>query len=179
MTLRVRDAVTEDSSACVQIYAGYVRDTAITFETEVPSVTEMADRISAARVKHEWLVLEDSWGQIVGYAYAQEFKSRAAYQWSVETSIYLDRARHRRGGGRQLYGALLARLARRGYRRAFAGITQPNDASMAFHRVFGFEPAGLYRRVGWKHGSWRDVAWLQADLIGPADEIDPPVPVTP
>jgi L-amino acid N-acyltransferase YncA len=172
--MRVRDAGADDAGGCVQIYAEYVRDTTITFETEVPSVAEMADRITAAQVKHEWLVLEESPGRLAGYAYAQQFKPRAAYQWSVETSIYLDRALHRRGGGRLLYSELLARLGRRGYRRAFAGVTQPNDASMAFHRTFGFEPAGLYRRVGWKHGGWCDVAWLELDLVAPEDELDPP-----
>lgn len=176
MTPRVRDAGVEDGAACAQIYAHYVRDTAITFEADPPNGDEMAHRIAAARVKHEWLVLEDDAGAVIGYAYGTELKSRAAYQWSVETSVYLAADRHRGGGGRLLYTELLARLARRGYRRAFAGITQPNDASMAFHRTFGFQEAGVFRRVGFKHGSWRDVAWLQADLLDGAS--DPPKPIS-
>ena len=179
MTLRVRDALPGDAGACAQIYAAYVRDTTITFELDAPGDDEMAQRIGRAHSEYEWLVLEDESGVIVGYAYATEFKSRAAYQWSVETSVYLDRARHRTGGGRLLYTELLSRLARRGFRRVFAGVTQPNQASMAFHAAFGFEPAGLFRRVGFKHGSWHDVAWLQLDLLAPEDEIDPPRPVTP
>lgn len=179
MTRLVRDAGMDDAAACARIYATYVDDTAITFETEAPDSAEMGRRIAAAHLKHEWLVLEGGAGEIVGYAYATEFKARAAYQWSVETSVYLDPTRQRGGGGRLLYTELLSRLAGRGYRRAFAGITQPNDASMAFHRVFGFQPAGVFRRVGFKNGSWRDVAWLQRDLLAPDCEIDPPVPVTP
>jgi phosphinothricin acetyltransferase len=178
VTLQVRDAGVQDGAACAQIYAPYVRDTAITFEAEPPSAEEMAHRIAAAHVKHEWLILEDDTGAVIGYAYGTEFKSRAAYQWSVETSVYLAADRHRGGGGRLLYTELLARLARRGYRRAFAGITQPNEASMAFHRAFGFQEAGVFRRVGFKHGSWRDVAWLQADLREPEADRDSPEPVS-
>jgi len=173
--MQVRDATAEDAAACVQIYTPYVRDTVITFETEVPTVAEMSRRIIATRATHEWLVLEDETG-VLGYAYAHQFNPRAAYRWSVETSIYLSAARHRRGGGRMLYGELLTRLAHRGFRRAFAGIAQPNDASMGFHHTFGFRPAGLYARVGWKHHAWHDVAWLQRDLID-GDRYDAPPPI--
>lgn len=135
----------------------------------------MASRIAAARETHEWLVLEQD-HQIVGYAYAHAFNPRAAYQWSVETSIYVAAHHYRFGGGRKLYTRLLQRLIERGYRRAFAGITQPNEASNAFHRSFRFEHAGLYRRVGWKHGQWHDVAWMQLDLLGEAEDDSPPIP---
>ena len=111
-------------------------DTVISFETEPPTVEQMAARIAAARVKHEWLVLEVD-GDVAGYAYAHQFNSRAAYQWSVETSIYMARDRLRLGGGRMLYAELLSRLATRGFRRAFAGIAQPNEASNTFHEAFG------------------------------------------
>lgn len=176
VALRVREAGVGDGAACAQIYAHYVRDTAVTFEAEPPGAEEMAHRIAAARVRHEWLILDDDTGAVAGYAYGTEFKSRAAYQWSVETSVYLAADRQRAGGGRLLYTELLARLARRGYRRAFAGITQPNEASMAFHRAFGFQESGVFRRVGFKHGSWRDVAWMQTDLLDA--EADPPEPVS-
>jgi phosphinothricin acetyltransferase len=173
----VRRAVAEDASACVAIYAPYVCDTAITFETEVPTVAEMAARIAAAQATHEWLVAEVD-GDVIGYAYAREFKQRAAYRWSVETSVYMSARRRRTGGGRVLYAELLRRLAERGYRRAFAGITQPNDASIDFHRAVGFEPVGRYLRVGWKLDGWHDVAWMQLDLLPPEREIDPPAEVT-
>jgi L-amino acid N-acyltransferase YncA len=173
----VRPACPEDARACIGIYRRYIEDTAITFETEVPTPAEMAARITAARKTHEWLVLEHD-GDVIGYAYARAFNPRAAYQWSTETSIYIAANHHRAGGGRKLYAQLLQRLADRGYRRAFAGITQPNPASNDFHRALGFEHAGIYRRVGWKHGSWHDVAWMQLDLLGAAEYDRPPTPIT-
>jgi len=91
----------------------------------------------------------------------------------VTTSIYIGVDHHRAGGDRKLYAQLLRRLTERGYRRAFAGITQPNEASNGFHRSFGFRHAGLYRRVGWKHDSWHDVAWMQLDLLGAAEQDGP------
>jgi L-amino acid N-acyltransferase YncA len=176
MPARVRPATAADAAACVEIYRPYVLDTVITFETDVPTVEEMADRIVDARVMHEWLVLEVD-GDVTGYAYAHQFNSRAAYQWSVETSVYLAQDRLRSGGGRMLYAELLRRLTERGFRRAFAGIAQPNDASNALHKAFGFQRAGRYPRVGWKHGAWRDVEWWQLDLLGPDDDVGPPRPI--
>ena len=166
-----------DARACIAIYRPYVEDTAITFETEVPTPAEMAARIAAARKTHEWLVLEHD-GDVIGYAFAHAFNPRAAYQWSTETSIYIAANHHRAGGGRKLYAQLLQRLVDRGYRRAFAGISQPSPASNSFHRSFGFEQVGLYRGVGWKHGSWHDVAWMQLDLLGAAEDKRPPTPIT-
>lgn len=173
----VRPACPEDALACIAIYRPYVEDTAITFETEVPTPAEMTARIAAARNNYEWLVLEHN-DVVIGYAYAHGFNPRPAYHWSTETSIYLAANYQRGGGGRKLYTRLLQRLAERGYRRAFAGIAQPNSASNGFHRSFGFEAAGLYRRVGWKHGSWHDVAWMQLDLLGADDDDRPPIQIT-
>jgi phosphinothricin acetyltransferase len=175
MPAGVRPGTAADAAACLEIYRPYVRDTVITFETEVPTVEEMAARIVDARVMHEWLVLEVD-GEITGYAYAHQFNSRAAYLWSVETSVYVAQDRLRSGGGRMLYAELLRRLSERGFRRAFAGIAQPNDASNALHQAFGFRLAGHYRRVGWKLGAWHDVQWWQLDLLGP-DDGDPPRPI--
>ena len=95
----------------------------------------------------------------------------------MQTGIYVDVEYHRAGGGRQLYTQLLRRLTERGYRRALAGITQPNEPSNEFHRSFGFQDVGLYRRIEWKHDSWLDVAWMQLDLLGTADHGEPPGPI--
>ena len=168
--MTIRDATGADAAACAAIYAPYVRETAISFELEPPSGAELAARIAAAQESHAWLVLEED-GRVLGYAYANRFSARPAYAWSCEVSVYLDRARQRSGGGRQLYAALFARLAARGFRRVFAGMSLPNDASAGFHRALGFEPVGVYRRVGWKLGAWRDVAWVQLTI---ADGDDPP-----
>src|SRR5437763_7325160 len=103
----VREATADDAAACAAIYAPYVIDTSVSFETRPPSAAEMAERIAAA---HLWLVLEEE-GRVVGYAYATRFHARAAYRWACETSVYLEAGRRRTGGGRALYGALLPRLA--------------------------------------------------------------------
>lgn len=168
--MTIRAATGADAAACAAIYAPYVRETAVSFELEPPTGAEMAARIAAAQERHAWLVLEED-GRVVGYAYALRFSARPAYRWSCEVSVYLDRDRQRSGGGRQLYAALFVRLAERGFRRVFAGMSLPNDASAGFHRALGFEPVGVYRRVGWKLGAWRDVAWMQFAI---ADGDDPP-----
>jgi L-amino acid N-acyltransferase YncA len=157
----VRDATERDAEACAGIYAPYVTDTAISFERDPPLPAEMALRIAAAARTHAWVVLEDE-GRVVGYAYGCPYKSRAAYRWSCEVSVYLERGRRRGGGGgRALYEALFTRLAERGFRTAVAGMTLPNDASVGLHRAMGFEPVGIYRNIGFKHGRWHDVAWVQ------------------
>jgi L-amino acid N-acyltransferase YncA len=171
---RVRDATHDDAEACAAIYAPYVTHTAVSFETEPPSPAEMADRIATASRTHAWLVLEDN-GRVVGYAYGGPFHRRAAYRWACEVSVYLEMGRRRSGAGRALYEALLARLTERGFRTAAAGMTLPNDASVGLHRSMGFEPVGRYRRIGFKHGTWHDVAWTQRTLA----EGDDDAPVEP
>jgi phosphinothricin acetyltransferase len=163
VNMKVRDASLDDAPACAAIYAPYVIDTSITFEIDPPSPAEMATRIASAQETHAWLVLEDS-GDVIGYAYGGPFKARAAYRWSCEVSVYLKLGRRRIGGGRALYTALLERLAERGFRTAVAGMTLPNEASVGLHRAMGFEPVGTYRRIGWKHDAWHDVAWTQLSL---------------
>jgi L-amino acid N-acyltransferase YncA len=173
---RVRQASADDAADCLAIYRPYVEDTAVSWELEVPDVAEMAARIAAASDTHDWLVLE-SGGTVVGFAYAHAFNRLPAYQWSVQTGLYIDADHHRSGGGRKLYTQLLSRLTERGYRQVFAGITQPNEASNEFHRALGFSDAGLYRRAEWKHDRWHDVAWMQLDLLGAADSNGPPGPI--
>jgi phosphinothricin acetyltransferase len=172
----VRPASPQDANACVAIYRPYVEHTAISWEIEVPTVGEMAARITRLRETHEWLVLESD-DRVIGFAYGQPLKRLASFDWSAETGIYVDVDHHRAGGGRILYTELLRRLRERGYRQALAGITQPNEASNGFHRSFGFQDAGLYRRVEWKHDSWHDVAWMQLDLLGTAEQDGPPAPI--
>jgi L-amino acid N-acyltransferase YncA len=174
--MHVRDATAADGEACAAIYAPYVTDTPITFETEVPTAQEMARRIAAAGDRHAWLVLEDG-GRVVGYAYGGLYKERPAYRWACEVSVYVDATRRRTGAGRALYEALFARLAARGYRIAVAGMTLPNDASVGLHRAMGFEPVGTYRRIGYKHGAWHDVAWTQRQLAADdGSDAQPPEP---
>jgi L-amino acid N-acyltransferase YncA len=171
-TQRLRDAVPGDAAVCAAIYAPYVTGTAVSFESQAPSPAEMADRIAAAAATHAWLVLEVD-GHVVGYAYGTPFRSRPAYRWTCEVSVYVAAEARRSGAGRTLYAALFDRLAARGYRTAVAGLTLPNEPSAALHRALGFVEVGTLRRVGWKDGAWRDVLWVQRDLGDGAD--GPPV----
>ncbi len=171
--MTIRAATASDAAACAAIYAPYVTDTAVTFELEPASEAEMGERIGNFARTHAWLVLEED-GRVVGYAYGSPFRSRPAYQWSCEVSVYLERGRRRTGGGRALYEQLLARLSERGYRTAIGVMTLPNPASEALHRAMGFEPVGTLRRVGWKLGSWHDVAWAQRALALGEDPPDEP-----
>jgi L-amino acid N-acyltransferase YncA len=174
---RVREASSQDAAGCLAIYRPYVENSAVSWELDVPTIDEMAQRITVAANTHAWLVLE-SGDQTIGFAYAHAFNLHPAFQWSVQTGLYVADDHHRGGGGRTLYTQLLSRLGERGYRRAFAAITEPNEASNAFHRSMGFQDVGLYRRVEWKLGSWHDVAWMQVDLPGSADPADPPGLIT-
>ncbi|MDQ6936098.1 MAG: N-acetyltransferase family protein [Actinomycetota bacterium] len=164
----VREGSERDAGACAAIYGPYVTDTAVTFENDPPSPAEMAQRIADAMRTHAWVVLETE-RRIVGYAYGGPFKARPAYRWSCEVSVYLELGRRRTGAGRALYDALFTRLAERGFRTAVAGMTLPNEASVGLHRAMGFEPVGTYRRIGWKHGRWHDVAWAQRSIAAGQD----------
>jgi phosphinothricin acetyltransferase len=159
----VRRATPEDATACQAIYAPYVRDTVISLETDPPSVQEMRERITDVLDTHEWLVLE-SQGEIRGYAYGGSYRTRAAYRWACEVSVYLEPGRRRTGSGRLLYETLFPRLVDRGYLMALAGMTLPNPASEGLHRSLGFSDVGTWRRVGWKYGAWHDVLWMQRPL---------------
>jgi L-amino acid N-acyltransferase YncA len=164
---KIRDASADDAAACAAIYAPFVAGTVISFEAVPPSPEEMGRRIAEAVRTHAWLVAEAR-GLVIGYAYAHPFAPRAAYRWACETSIYLDAEHRGQGVGRALYQVLLDRLAGRGYRTVLAGMTLPNDASAGLHLSLGYQPAGVYQRVGWKNDAWHDVAWYQRG-IGHAD----------
>jgi L-amino acid N-acyltransferase YncA len=161
----IRDATRGDGARCAAIYAPYVEQTAISFETEAPSPTQMADRIAAA---HEWVVLEED-GEVVGYAYGGPFRARQAYRFTCEVSVYDEMGRRRTGAGRALYEALFERLAEAGFRMAVAGLTVPNEASVGLHRALGFEEVGTFRHVGYKFGAWRDVEWMERPVSGVLD----------
>ena len=169
-TRRVRSATVQDAARCAEIYAPYVTDTAVSLETVPPTPEQMARRIAVAVDSHAWLVLTEE-DRVVGYAYAGPHRARPGYRWSCEASVYLEPGRSRTGGGRALYEALFARLAARGYRTVLAGTTLPNEASVGLHAALGFERVGVFRRIGWKHGRWHDVAWAQRELT--ADAADP------
>ncbi|WP_295524885.1 GNAT family N-acetyltransferase [Novosphingobium sp. Chol11] len=156
----LRPAAWHDAGACGAIYRPYVTGTWASFELDPPDDAEMARRIEDYGASHAWFVAEVD-GVVAGYAYGCPHRSRAAYASSCDVAIYVAAAAAGRGLGRLLYGALLPMLRERGYHAAFAGIAQPNPASVALHLSAGFAPVGTYREVGWKLGAWRDVAWFQ------------------
>jgi phosphinothricin acetyltransferase len=177
-SLGVRLGTAADAGEVRAIYGAVVETSATSFELVVPSEAEMAARIVDRQPDHPWLVAEVD-GRIAGYAYAGRFSGRAAYDWSVETSIYLADRAQGRGIGRTLYGGLLGVLAAQGYRQALGGVALPNPASVALHEGLGFVRVGVYRAVGWKFGVWHDVEWWQRDLTPPdAGRPVPPVPLT-
>lgn len=176
--LSIRDAdPARDGGACAAIYAPHVEGSAVSFEERAPSAKEMAARIERYAATHAWLVAERD-GKVVGYAYATAFNERPAYRWSASVSVYVAAEFCGHGVGRALYEALLEHLRERGFRMACAGITLPNEASVALHEHLGFEPVGVNREIGWKQGAWRDVGWWQLEL-GPAGDEPPPEPLPP
>ncbi len=170
----IRLATEADAQHVQAIYAPYVRDTVISFELEPPTADEMADRMRKALT---WLVCADGPGQVAGYAYASKHRERAAYQWSVDVSVYVDPAYQRHGLGRGLYTALLSLLTQEGYFNAYAGITLPNAGSVGLHTALGFQAVGVYTGVGYKFGQWHDVAWLARALQPRAAAPAPPRPL--
>lgn len=172
---RIRDAdPARDAAACAAIYAPHVEGSAVSFEERAPDAAEMATRIERFAASHAWLVAERE-GEVVGYAYAYPFQDRPAYRWTAGVSVYVADNERGRGVGRALYATLFERLRECGFRMAHAGITLPNEASVALHESFGFERIGVNREIGWKNGAWHDVGWYQLELA-PAGEGPPPEP---
>ena len=171
--MKIRTATPGDAAAVAAIYDPVVQHTAISFETEAPGEAEMRSRIEKTLAALPWLVAEDGAGRVCAYAYASRHKERAAYQWSVDTTVYVREDMRGQGVGRALYGRLLPLLAELGYFQAFAGVALPNAGSVGLHEAVGFEPLGVYRNVGFKHGEWRDVGWWQKSLR-PLDTPAPP-----
>jgi L-amino acid N-acyltransferase YncA len=163
MTADIRLATETDAAAVAAIYGPVVASTVISFEAVPPDADEMRRRIRETLVAYPWLVFEVD-GRVVGYAYAGRHRARAAYEWSVDASVYIDPEHHRRGIGRALYTSLFRILTAQGYVNAYAGVTLPNPASVGLHESMGFQPVGVYGKVGFKFGTWHDVGWWQLAL---------------
>jgi len=171
----IRLARPADAAGCLEIYSPLVATTAISFETEPLDGTAFAARVSRTLESLPWLVCESQRGVVAGYAHAGPHRSRDAYRWSAEVSVYVRGSHRRRGVARSLYTNLFRCLRHQGYVNAYAGIALPNDASVAFHEAMGFETVGVYRRVGFKLGRWHDVGWWALRLA----ETDAPAPPRP
>jgi phosphinothricin acetyltransferase len=162
---RIRPATRSDLPALTGIYNHYVRETPITFDVE--PFTEETRRPWLEQFgpsgRYRLLVAEDE-GQVLGYAGTTRFRPKPAYDTSVETTVYLDPEVTGRGLGARLYTALFRELEGQDVHRALAGVTLPNDASLALHRHFGFSEVGIFRAVGRKFGRFWDVLWLEKPL---------------
>jgi phosphinothricin acetyltransferase len=165
----IRDLADDDIDALVEIYGHHVHQGFGTFEEVPPSGDEMATRVAAVRAAGlPWLAAEED-GRLSGYAYASAFRPRSAYRYTAEDSVYVAPWAHGRGVGRALLGELLARCQGLGLRQMLAVIGDSgNVASIALHRSLGFETIGIARDIGFKHGRWLDVVWMQRSLVDPA-----------
>ncbi|MEO7634091.1 MAG: N-acetyltransferase family protein [Sphingomicrobium sp.] len=173
MARLIRLAVADDAAAIAAIYRPYVEDSWISLEEQAPDAVEMARRLSGPL--HPWLVVEED-GAIAGYASTSPMRPRAGYRWSVETGVYVAQAMHGQGLGRALLETHLALLERQGFVTAIAGISLPNDASVALHETLGFALSGIERGVGFKHSQWIDVGRWQRDLASRGSSAREPRP---
>lgn len=171
----IRTARDEDAAAIHAIYAPSIISGVATFETELPGVDAMRERLRARLQHYPWLVWEDA-GEVLAYAYAGRFRERAAYDWIAETSIYVRADAQRRGIARKLYGALLDVMRLQGITQAVGVITLPGTVSVTMHEAMGFTPAGVWRQCGYKLGQWWDVGVWQKELQAATN---PPAAVIP
>lgn len=179
--MKIEKVTEADAPALLEIYAPYVEQTAISFEYAVPSAEEFRGRIRSISAKYPYIKAVDEAGVILGYAYAGAFKARAAYDWAVETTIYV-RREHRGGGvGRTLYETLEHSLKAMGICNLNACIActdHPDEHltndSMFFHRHMGYRLVGTFHGCGYKFGTWYDMVWMEK-LIGPHTQNQPPV----
>ena len=174
----IRFAELRDAPAIREIYAPYVLETPVSFEEVVPTEEEMVARIEAVRDRLPYLVCETD-GIIAGYAYASDYRTRSAYRWTKELSVYVRIEYHRHKIGWALYHCLVRMLRIQGVKLLLAGITIPNSESVGFHEKFGFSKAAEYLANGFKQGKWHNVGWWQM-VLNPSDEAPAPqiIPVS-
>ena len=164
----IRSATGADASAVAAIYGHHVLNGLGTFEEVPPSDAEIGARIAAVLERGlPYLVATDDAGAVIGFAYAAPFRPRAAYRYTVEDSVYIDPAHLGRGVGKALVGAVIAACEALGLRQMIAVIGDTGNAgSIGLHRSLGFEHQGVGRSLGYKHGRWVDIVWMQRALNG-------------
>ena len=168
--MEIRFAKPSDARSLLDIYAPYVENTAITFEYEVPTIEDFANRIDKTLEKYPYLVAEED-GVVVGYAYASTYYARAAYDWAVELSVYVSQDARGQGVGTRLYDALEDLLEQMGYIHFLACISLPNEASLALHRKRVYQQVAHFPKIGYKFNRWHDIVWLQKSLDKEAKSI--------
>lgn len=161
----IRAARAADAATIADIYAPHVANGFVSFELEPPDADAMERRMAASDGLYPWLVATDGEdGIVLGYAYATRFRDRPAYDYVVESSIYMAGTGQRQGTGRLLYEALIHTLRAQGFTQAIGAIALPNPASIALHEAVGFRRTGVYREIGYKQGRWIDVGIWQCQL---------------
>jgi len=170
----IRLANEKDAEGILAIYSPYIENTSFTFETEVPAVKAFAERINNYLVNWPWLVFEID-GKIAGYAYGAKYRERTAYQWCVESSVYIHDDFQRSGVARALYMALIDILKAQGFRNVYAVINLPNEKSVSFHESCGFKYFATYEKVGYKLGKWKNVGWWELVINEYTDEPAAPI----
>lgn len=175
--VRIRLAGPPDAEAVRDIYAPYVAETPVSFEEDLPDVEEVCRRIETTTERYPWLVCVSD-DAVVGYAYAGQHRSRAAYRWSVDVSVYVAEPVRRKGVATGLYTALFEALRAQRYVNAYAATALPNPASTGFHAAMGFEPVGTYEEVGYTQDDWHDVQWWVRRLAERESDPAEPIPVT-
>ena len=168
--IRIREATPDDARAVAAIYAHHVLHGTASFDDRPPNADFWYDKIGAV-LERKWpfLVAEDS-GEVAGYAYATQFRDRAAYAHTCENSIYVHPDRIGHGIGRQLLGELIDKARSAGFRQMIGVIGGGEPASVALHRALGFSEAGRMKDVGFKFGRWLDTVYMQRSLLEPGDE---------
>lgn len=169
----IRLATPQDAKGILAIYAPYISNSSFTFEADVPSEKDFAERINTYLENWPWLVCEID-GIIAGYAYGAKYRERIGYQWCVESSIYIHDDFMRKGIAKNLYNALIELLKLQDYRNVYAVINLPNDKSVKFHEDCGFKWFATYENVGYKLGKWKTVGWWQLIINKYGDEPKPP-----
>lgn len=172
--MRIRSAAPDDAEAIAAIYTPIVLETAVSFEWVPPTVDDFKARIAKTLTKYPWLVSVDEDNTVAGYVHAGGHRDPPSYQWSVNTSVFIRHDCRGQGVGKALYAELFRQLVAIGYYRAFAGIALPNAGSVALHESVGYRPLGVYEKVGFKFGAWRDVGWWQRELQPPHAQPAPP-----
>lgn len=152
-----------DAPDILEIYDPYIKETAITFECETPSIDEFKNRIREISADYPYLVCLGD-GKIVGYAYAHRHMERAAYQWNAELSVYVSKEYHRCGIGKAFYSALIDILALQNIQNVYGGVSAPNLNSEKLHEYLGFQKLGTYHHTGYKYGTWHDVMWFEKTI---------------
>jgi len=152
-----------DTEEILNIYGPYIKETAITFECETPSIDEFRNRIKEISADYPYIVYVSN-EKIIGYAYAHKQMERAAYQWNAELSVYVDKSHLRYGIGKTLYSVLIEILKLQNVRNIYGGVTSPNENSERLHKYFGFRKLGVYHNTGYKCETWHDVMWFEKTI---------------